>query len=465
MCLVKKEKAFERTTTLKRFGLLLGIIVMISFVLLACSNDSNDTLLHEPQKIGTDSNGYPEFLLHWEPVRNAIGYEIAIHAELTGYSGWSTSKVEGKKNTERAITLLQGIYTDSAKYQIKIRPEFQNNRFGEWSNEWIVNFDKGEFELEECVKSIGKPAASPVMTDMAEEERYAEEGTVQHILPESLTEWLHEETERDTINLSDTKYVTVEVRRAYYSEPLQTVKEPKVVQKIVKALSEICVNEEAALQENASTVYIYSLFDSKEQKIANIMLRDGNLIGSKGTYSVEGIENLQEIEGIFLELEWDEYWREQKQLDEKFDSVFRPAFPENVFRMSGRNASELFRHASKVTVERATLYMPYNYSLSYDVESERETTDRILESLLKIQIPGTVSITEEGQEWRIILDYKLGNATFPSSIEIVFFGNCFVSDAIHYEIEGAENLLKLFHGETSKYLREHRMQLPAIPVY
>ena len=450
---------------MRRFGLLLGLIVMISFVLIACSNDSNDTSLHEPQKIGTDSNGHPLFLLHWEPVRNAIGYEIAIHAELAGYSGWSTFKAEGKKNTEKTITLLQGIYTDSVNYQIKVRPEFKNNRFGEWSNEWSVIFDKGEFELKEGAKNIGKPAASPVMTDMADEEEQAEEGMVQHIMPENLTEWLHEETESDAVDFSYTKYVTVEVRRAYYSEPLQTIKDPQIVKKIVKALSGICVNKEEELQEDASTVYVYSLFDAEEQKIAKITLRDGNLIGRNGIYSAEGIENLQEIEGIFLELEWDEYWREQKQLDEKFDSVFRPAFPENVFRMSGRNASELFRHASKVNVERATLYMPYNYSLSYDVESERETTDRILESLLKIQIPGTVSTAKEGQEWRIILDYKLGNATFPSSIEIVFFGNCFVSDAIHYEIEGTDKLLKLFHGETSKYLRDHRAQLPAIPVY
>ncbi len=133
--------------------------------------------------------------------------------------------------------------------------------------------------------------------------------------------------------------------------------------------------------------------------------------------------------------------------------------------MSGRNASELFRHASKVTVERATLYMPYNFSLSYDVESEPESTKRILDALLKIQIPGTVSKEKEGQEWRIILDYKLRNASFPSSIEIVFFGNCFVSDDIHYEIEGTENILKLFHGETSKYLRTHRTHLPVSPVY
>ncbi len=438
---------------------------MMSFTSVSCSNGTNDTYLHEPQRIGTDSDGWPMFLLHWEPVRNAIGYEIAICAELTGYSGWSTSKVEGKKSTEKTITLLQGVYTDTVQYQIKVRPEFDNNRFGGWSNEWVVIFDKGELELQEGKNSDEKPAVSQNTADVTEEAGDDDAGVVEHIMPESLPEWVREETESDAVDFSLAKYVTIEVRRAYYSEPLQTITDPKTVQKIVKALSEISVNEESVVKANASTTYVYSLFDSEEQRVAEIILQDAILIGKNRSYSVEGTENLKIIEGIFLEQDWDEYWRDQKQLDEKFDSMFQPAFPENVFRMSGRNASELFRHASKVTVERATLYMPYNYSLSYDMESERESTKRILEALLKIQIPGTVSTEKEGQEWRIILDYKFRNATFPTSIEIAFFGNCFVYDGIHYEIEGTENLLKLFHGETSKYLLVHRTHFPVKPVY
>ncbi len=438
---------------------------MMIFASVSCTNDSNDTYLHEPQRIGTDSDGRPMFLLHWEPVRNAIGYEIAICAELTGYSGWSTSKVEGKKSTEKTITLLQGIYTDTVKYQIKVRPEFENNRFGGWSNNWEVHFDNGEFELQEGKMNDGMPVTSQVTSDEVEEAGHADESMVEHMLPESLAEWVCEETESDTIDFSLAKYVTIEVKRTFYSEPLQTITDAKTVQKIVKALSEISVNAENEVKINASTAYVYTLFDSKEQIVAKIVLQDDNLVGINRTYSAGGIENLKKIEGVFLDQDWDEYWRAQKQLDEKFDSTFQPAFPENVFRMSGRNASELFRHASKVTVERATLYMPYNFSLSYDVESEPESTKRILDALLKIQIPGTVSKEKEGQEWRIILDYKLRNASFPSSIEIVFFGNCFVSDDIHYEIEGTENILKLFHGETSKYLRAHRTHLPVSPVY
>ena len=125
------------------------------------ANNSGGTeikmVLHEPEYLGpSDINHKPVFTLSWDPYPNAYSYEFAIYVEGEDSYGRgpfairSTKGIHSKEATSADLYFLQGIYTDTATYRIKIRPSLKAAEKKEdhiWSNIWQISFVDGEYTV------------------------------------------------------------------------------------------------------------------------------------------------------------------------------------------------------------------------------------------------------------------------------------------------------------------------------
>ena len=87
-------------------------------------------VLHEPEYLRpSEIHHKPVFRLSWDPYPNAYSYEFAIYVEGEDAYGRGPFAIRSTKGifSEEAVSaelyFLQGIYTDTAAYRIKIRPK------------------------------------------------------------------------------------------------------------------------------------------------------------------------------------------------------------------------------------------------------------------------------------------------------------------------------------------------------
>ena len=114
-------------------------------------------VLHEPEYLRpSEINHKPVFTLSWDPYPNAYSYEFAIYVEGEDAYGRgpfairSTKGIYADDAVSADLYFLQGIYTDTATYRIKIRPSLKAAEKKEdhiWSNIWQISFVNGEYTV------------------------------------------------------------------------------------------------------------------------------------------------------------------------------------------------------------------------------------------------------------------------------------------------------------------------------
>lgn len=447
---------------MKRLPIVMLALLLLAACLLGCGADAT-VVLEEPRHTGAAANGKPSFELKWSRVRGAKSYVIAIFAELDGFTDRSEIAVyEGR--TSQSVTMLQGVYTDTVTYRIKVRAKADD---APWSNIWEIRFIDGDYTVSAAAADFDAPSTPKPTADPAKTPAPSKEPAV-HSYPEPLLEFGRKAHGFEPRDLSGAAALQVLVNHCEYGEPPQYITDERVIADVVAALSGVTVTGDHDGVSSTETYYAYALYDAEGQYIGGFAFQDGMLMEKEGRYPVAGLDALLSVEGVMLEEGWEAYHAAEAERQGAYDDAFTAAYPMSVFAAGGYYTSLLEN-------------LPHERLLSADIrvmwydDAGRLVTDdpavlaRLYDALSAARVTGEADGGGGAQKWTVTLRYltETGGA---SSADLQFQGDTlsgYFSDAgtRQFTVTGLDALFTAADADVLTYLAEKRNTPLPNPVY
>lgn len=446
---------------MKRVCLILLSLVTLATVLSGCKADTSITL-EEPRYTGEAANGKPAFDLKWSKAPGAKSYTIAIYAEMDGFQDRSEISVY-ERRTKQSITMLQGVYTDTVTYRIKVRANADD---APWSNIWEIRFVDGAFAISPAADfdapATPKPTADPSKTPRPTK------APAEHSFPEPLLEFGRKKDGCEPYDLSEATTLQVQVNHCEYGEPVQRITDKTVIQNVIDAFGGITVTGTHDGMSSTDTYYAYALYDAEDKYICGFAFQDGMLMENAGRYPISGLAALLSVEGIKLEEEWEAYWAAIGEKRNAYDEAFVEKFPMSVFAAGGYYTS-LLQDIPPDRLLRVNVRVMWYEDAGRLVSDDPAVVKRIYDALSAAQVTGRADGGGSGQKWTVTFDYltETGESTsadFQLQGDTLsgYFSN---SGTQYYTVTGLDALFASADADVLRYLAEKRNTPLPDPVY
>ena len=240
--------------------------------------------------------------------------------------------------------------------------------------------------------------------------------------------------------LSAAVELCVAVNHCEYGEPLQLIRDPKIVEQAASILSAMKVEGLHDLVSSTATYCSYGLYDAQGKCLISVEFQDGLLVGGDGRYDVSGLDALWGLDGVMLADDWDEYWAQASEAEDEYARSLRVAFPASIFTVQGLAASQL----------RETDVLHVSISVSWNKEAGRLSTDdpamirRIFAALQTIQATGDAPEDGEGQRYYVTLVYMEPEGRFERSVSFGFEGDRLECGELTYALSGLDGLCRTY---------------------
>ena len=449
------------------------------------ANNSGGTeikmVLHEPEYLGpSDINHKPVFTLSWDPYPNAYSYEFAIYVEGEDSYGRgpfairSTKGIYSKEAASADLYFLQGIYTDTATYRIKIRPSLKAAEKKEdhiWSNIWQISFVDGEYTVTATDADFDEEIEA---ADAQKEEKKSSGGNtakpakevkepLDHSFPEELLLYLaREEGETEAFSADDIASLSVGVNYCEYGEPVQNITDDETIEAFKKAVQQMTVTGKYDEVFSTETYYAYSAKDAEGNALFSFSIQNGLLERSDGRYSIEGLSELLSIPGILLEEGWGKYWG---AYNEKADAYERETDPVgmNLLEAAGYG-THLMNSGAPDNIFYIDAYIDYAKDVPKMQTWDKAEIEAVYTALSKIKVGKRVDDIG-GRMWHMTFGYTDPAYNFSQDTYLSFKGNYIKLEGDYYELENIEELYGSLDCEIFSYLKDFS-DAPALkPVY
>lgn len=447
------------------------IVILLSLLLLAacatgCAKGGGGAAsitLDEPRYTGEAANGNPSFELKWSRVSGTKSYTIAIHAEMGDYTDRSEINVyEGR--TSKSIVMLQGVYTDTVTYRIKVRAKNPND--APWSNVWEIRFVDGEYTASPAedfdAPMTPKPTVDPSKTPAPAKE------PVTHSFPEPLLEFERLEQRREPFDLSKAVTLQVAVNHCEYGEPVQRITDGKVIADVIDALNGITVTGNHDGISSTGTYYGYSLYDQEDAYICGFAFQDGMLMENEGRYPIDGLDALLAVEGVRLDEEWEAYHAAWSERQDAYDEAFVEAYPLSVFAAGGYSAS-LLQSIPRDRLLCVDIRVMWYEDAGRLVSSNPAVVGPIYDALSAARVTGKADTGGRGQKWTVTIRYRneagetdSADLSFQGDTLLGHFGN---AGTRQFAVTGLDGLFAAADADVLTYLAEKRNTPLPDPVY
>ncbi len=444
--------------------------------------------LEEPEYIGDAGNGKPEFHIKWTDFPDAIYYETAIYAEGTDTYGRGDFAIRSTKGaygaaTEQSIIFLQGVYTDTVTYRIKVRPEIrdENNRSVYkdriWTNIWEVKFTDGEYSItatdkdfdEEIAKAQNENASSDRKdgkTQKAIQEKAEKTEPLPHSYPEPLLLYLAKEQGREeAFSPSDIAGFSVNINECEQGYPAQFFSGDESTDRFAEAVSEMTVEGESDAMWNTEGETFYSAQDSDGNRLFYFALFQGKYLeGSDGAlFNLGGVLDLASIKGVMSAADWTRYYNEFDDKSYEYEYAIEED-PSGIPLIEASYGISLLEQAGPESIQYMTAYIDWNREVeelkSYDGK-EQEAVFRALED---IRIGDEVQ-NPKGDMWHISFDYMVPGHNFYDSAFLKFKGDCVEVAGSYYKVPYIKKLYDSVDCGMFRYMRDYSEAPMLKPVY
>ena len=439
-------------------------------------------VLHEPEYLRpSEIHHKPVFRLSWDPYPNAYSYEFAIYVEGEDAYGRGPFAIRSTKGifSEEAVSaelyFLQGIYTDTAAYRIKIRPKLNPAEKKEdyiWSNLWEIRFVDGEYtvtateedfdeEIEaEKAKKEAEKADSGTGGDKKEQQKKAPLG---HAYPEELLLYLaREKGEAEAFSADDIASLSVSVNYCEYGEPAQSITDEEAVSAFKKAVQQMTVTGKYDEVFSTQTYYAYTARDAEGTPLFSFVIQDGLLEGRDGRYSVEGLPDLLSVPGILLEEGWSEYWEDYNARADEYEDDLNPVGM-NILEAAGYG-THMMNSGAPDNIFYIDAYIDYEKEVPKMQTRDRQDIEAVYAALSGIRV-GRHTDSSDGRMWHMTFGYTDPDSAFSQSTYLSFKGDCIKIDGEYYELENIDALYGSMDCEIFTYMKDFS-DAPALkPVY
>ena len=456
-------------------GLILLVLILSGRTAAAEREAGSGFFMYEPQYAGLEVNGKPKFILSWEAYSGAKEYEIAFFAEGEDAYGRGPFAIRSTKgiydgSTSATVVFLQGVYTDTVTYRIKVRPRLRTAGTEKpadfvWSNIWEIRFVDGQH----TVRRIDE--------DFDQETVKSEEGTkitqpqptiqhtvpLDHSYPEPLLTYLARERGKDTPFLpGEIAEFSVSVNHCEYGEPVQTIRDPEHVRAFSAALEDITVTGKQDSISSTETYYAYSVRDASGSSLFSFSIQRGLLERSDGRYGMTGLEKLLSLDGILYEDGWDSYWEDRAEKAR----AYRAGQKITGFPLTDAAGYEFSRIAETAPegILGIQAYIDWNTEPGRLNTSDREEIAAIWNALSQVTVGEKIS-SPPGQMWHMTFSFLAEGGTFYDSTYLAFQGNAVKIGDYYYRLTGIDQVYSSVDNGMLYYLRDYSEAPKVQPSY
>ena len=438
-------------------------------------------VLHEPEYLRpSEINHKPVFTLSWDPYPNAYSYEFAIYVEGEDAYGRgpfairSTKGIYADDAVSADLYFLQGIYTDTATYRIKIRPSLKAAEKKEdhiWSNIWQISFVNGEYTVTATEADFDEEIEAAAEQKEGKKDNGGNTGKpgkeakepLDHSFPEELLLYLARENgETEAYSADDIASISVGVNYCEYGEPVQNITDDETIEAFKKAVQQMTVTGKYDEVFSTETYYAYSARDAEGNALFSFAVQNGLLERSDGRYSIEGLSELLSIPGILLEEGWGKYWGEYNERADAYEDDLDPVGMD-VLEAAGYG-THLMNSGAPDNIFYIDAYIDYAKDVPKMQTRDKAEIEAVYTALSKIKV-GKHADNIGGRMWHMTFGYTNPAYNFSQDTYLSFKGNYIKLDGEYYELENIEELYGSLDCEIFAYMKDFSDAPVLKPVY
>ena len=438
-------------------------------------------VLHEPEYLRpSEINHKPVFTLSWDPYPNAYSYEFAIYVEGEDAYGRgpfairSTKGIYADDAVSADLYFLQGIYTDTATYRIKIRPSLKAAEKKEdyiWSNIWQISFVNGEYTVTATEADFDEEIEAAAEQKEGKKDNGGNTGKpgkeakepLDHSFPEELLLYLARENgETEAYSADDIASISVGVNYCEYGEPVQNITDDETIEAFKKAVQQMTVTGKYDEVFSTETYYAYSARDAEGNALFSFAVQNGLLERSDGRYSIEGLSELLSIPGILLEEGWGKYWGEYNERADAYEDDLDPVGMD-VLEAAGYG-THLMNSGAPDNIFYIDAYIDYAKDVPKMQTRDKAEIEAVYTALSKIKVGKHVD-NIGGRMWHMTFGYTNPAYNFSQDTYLSFKGNYIKLDGEYYELENIEELYGSLDCEIFAYMKDFSDAPVLKPVY
>ena len=438
-------------------------------------------VLHEPEYLRpSEINHKPVFTLSWDPYPNAYSYEFAIYVEGEDAYGRgpfairSTKGIYADDAVSADLYFLQGIYTDTATYRIKIRPSLKAAEKKEdhiWSNIWQISFVNGEYTVTATEADFDEEIEAAAEQKEGKKDNGGNTGKpgkeakepLDHSFPEELLLYLARENgETEAYSADDIASISVGVNYCEYGEPVQNITDDETIEAFKKAVQQMTVTGKYDEVFSTETYYAYSARDAEGNALFSFAVQNGLLERSDGRYSIEGLSELLSIPGILLEEGWGKYWGEYNERADAYEDDLDPVGMD-VLEAAGYG-THLMNSGAPDNIFYIDAYIDYAKDVPKMKTRDKAEIEAVYTALSKIKVGKHVD-NIGGRMWHMTFGYTNPAYNFSQDTYLSFKGNYIKLDGEYYELENIEELYGSLDCEIFAYMKDFSDAPVLKPVY
>lgn len=454
----------------KIFSLFLSAFIIVIF-LTACRSypfkreivetAAKKFRMYEPVYLGKTDRDYPEFKLKWKSIPGAVGYEIAFYAEGEdpygrGHFAKRTTKNDYSGSSEKVV-FLQGVYTDTVTYRVKVRPdvrdETNSQKFKEpvWSNIWEIKFTDGEYSISETDADFDEEIAAKEEQDAGGSKKKTNAKPLPHSYPEPLLLFLaKEEGMEEPFSTDDIAGFSMNVNSGGHGNPAQIFEDGPSLEQFKDGVSEITVGEEVK-DEPMTTEEgtFYSALDKEGNRLFTFeVYKDRYLEGDRGElYPLNGMTRLNSIEGVMTAGDWEMQENELEKNSKDYEASGRGV-------LESSYETHILEEAGPESVNGVRAYIDWNEDMQKLNSREEAVTTAVFDALKDMQIVKKAE-DRSGQMWHLVIEYKVPGKNFNDSVSFSFEGDNIERNGTYHTVDDIEKLYDAVDCDIFNYLRNY----------
>ncbi len=454
-----------------RFRVRFAVLLFLVLILSGCSASAERSgerpfMLSEPEYAGLEVNGKPKFNLAWDSYPGASSYEIAFYAEGEDSFGRGPFAIRSTKGiyggeTNAVVVFLQGVFTDTVTYRVKVRPQLraagtEKKAEPNWSNIWEIRFAEGEYAVlptdQDFDPETDETEPAGKATGRKEPDRQPKT-PLEHHFPEPLLVYLAKEAGMENpVPVESISEFSVAVNHCEYGEPPQTIRDADTVRAFRNALEKIMVTEKEDSVSSTETYLAFSAKDKDGNPLFAFSVQSGLLERNDGRYGLSGLSDLMELDGVLYESGWNAYWEEQERMEREYgpEHIVSGAF---LTEAAGYRFHRLAEHAPE-SILSVSGYIDWDAEPGRLDTSDRTEIASLWDAFSRMKIGDRVS-SPKGQMWHMIFTYLSDTGTFYDSVYLAFHGSAVKIGDNYYTVEGMEQLFGAVENSMLEYLRDY----------
>lgn len=438
-------------------------------ILTGCGKqDTTRILMKEPKFVKTEY-GQDIFRLSWtRETKEVESYELAFWCQV-GERNCRDTKVVAKKKAATEIHLLNGVYTDTVTYQMKVRPVYNSvkKEYGAWSNIWMIDYVDGKYTISEVAKDFDfEPEKKPEETQQTNSTQTADTKAdkivpIEHTYPERLFTYMSKERGQEAIDFSKTKKLIVTCDTCLEGYPSQEITEEAVISDFLDAAASCIVEADYNNISSTGTSYGFFLYDENDTYLGGFPLQDGRIPTRDKRYLLTGANALF-VEGIMKVSDWEDYYCKEREKRDEYWNTFQEIYPDNLFHRTGYDQNEFLKKYDELTITAIKIYVDYVGGMKFYTQDADEIAT-LMEGIFQIKVTGEAEDVDAGHMWHMIIYYMSPQGE--DAITFSFWGKTLQSQDDYFLLEGMDEFFRLIDHDCFHYMKRYIEQRRLNPQY